>query len=267
MSQFLLSIPRSPRRGHVPAGPAAGTRCSSASIPRAVRGADCAKAPDNRRNRMELYRMAGVDVAAPIYVSAQGTERLPEAGISRWARATGVTRCLERSRIAPDGALGLFHPLKPSTTICVDPIYARVQDTAGVASVAITKLRTRRSARATRLPREFVMDRLGDVAPITIRSSRARRAHAHQELQGIAIRDHLHRTLHMRKLLCRHFQETPSFSAAAPALPPSPIGSAPIGNSRIVAGRFRCPGSRCCATPAPATTTISPSRSWMPLRS
>jgi hypothetical protein len=97
----------------------------------------------NIANGMELYRMAGhdVDVIAPVYVSL-------ELHLKVCAAPGYIAPQVEKALLAvlgtgtlPDGTKGVFNPDNFSfgQTVFLSPIYAAVQDTAGVQSVTITR--------------------------------------------------------------------------------------------------------------------------------
>ena len=92
---------------------------------------------------MELYRMAGHDVAvmAPIYVSL---ELQMQVCVQPGYLSRDVEQALLNvlsNRILPDGTVGAFYPdnFTFGQTIYLSPIYALVQNTAGVDSVSITR--------------------------------------------------------------------------------------------------------------------------------
>ena len=92
---------------------------------------------------MELYRMAGHDVAvmAPIYVSLELNMKVC---VKPGYLASDVEQALLNilsNRILPDGTVGAFYPdnFTFGQTIYLSPIYALVQNTAGVDSVSITR--------------------------------------------------------------------------------------------------------------------------------
>ena len=92
---------------------------------------------------MELYRMAGHDVAvmAPIYISL---EVHMQVCVQPGYLASDVEQALLNvlsNRILPDGTVGAFYPdnFTFGQTIYLSPIYALVQNTAGVDSVNITR--------------------------------------------------------------------------------------------------------------------------------
>jgi hypothetical protein len=114
---------------------------------------------------MEQYRMAGHDVEAsrPIFVSLALTM---DVCVKPGYLASHVQQALLdvlSNRALPDGTLGLFHPDNFSfgQTIYLSPIYARVQDTPGVASVTITDFsRQGHGGTNTVAAGRIVMDRL-----------------------------------------------------------------------------------------------------------
>ncbi len=117
------------------------------------------------QNGMELYRMAGHDVAvtAPVYVSLELHMRVCVKPGYLAAHVQQQLLDVLSNRTLPDGTLGAFNPDRFTfgQSIYISPIYELVQNTAGVQSVNITRFQ-RQGQRATNAVRTGVlqMDRL-----------------------------------------------------------------------------------------------------------
>jgi hypothetical protein len=101
---------------------------------------------------MELFRMAGhdVEVNAPIYVSLEIHMRVCVAPGYLASHVEQALLGVLSNCILPDGTVGAFYPnnFTFGQTIYLSPIYALVQNTAGVQSVTITRFQ-RQGRRAT----------------------------------------------------------------------------------------------------------------------
>jgi Baseplate J-like protein len=97
----------------------------------------------NIENGMELYRMAGhdVDVIAPVFVSLELHMKVCVAPGYVAAQVEAALLDVLSNRTLPDGTKGVFHPdnFTFGQTVYLSPIYAAVQNTAGVESVTIKR--------------------------------------------------------------------------------------------------------------------------------